>query len=225
MRWNSPVPIPWRVMLVPVVALLTLTACSPGTTTKTTEETKPAAAAPQPAGPNIDLNLIVARLQKPPDSFHYSYKANGAPHILDDEVDVTPQALDGTFTSNVSNVTKPPITGKVHAVSTNQDDWQFAVGSVSGMLGLNGMGGLIVQNAASEGSEPVNGYDTTKYSVDTTRGDAASNAIMLGQGGFIKGNLWTTSDGCPVKMTLDEEIHHNDGSVTKYHIEENITKK
>jgi hypothetical protein len=99
------------------------------------------------------------------------------------------------------------------------------VGSVSGMMGLEGMGGLVVQNAVREGAEQVNGYDTIKYSVDTSRGDAASNAIMLGQGGFIKGNAWVTSDGCPVKMTLDEEIHHSDGSMTKYHIEEAITKK
>jgi hypothetical protein len=216
---------PWPGIFISALALVALAACSSETSTQAPEEQKPAAAAQNAKGPGINLNAVVARLQKPPDSFHYSLKKQGNPDYIDDEADVTPQTLDGTFTSNASNVNKPPITGKVHAVSSNQDDWQFAVGSLGGIMGLAGEGGLIDESAVVEGTEQVNGYDTTKYSVDTTRLDASQTSILLGAGSFIKGTAWVTSDGCPVKMTLDEEFHHQDGSATKVHYDEAIIKK
>ena len=92
-------------------------------------------------------------------------------------------------------------------------------------MGLAGSGGFIRESAVREGSEKMNGYDTTKYSVDTTRLDASQTSIMLGAGSFIKGTAWVTSDGCPVKMTLDEELHQSDGSVAKVHYQEDIVKK
>ena len=64
----------------------------------------------------------------------------------------------------------------------------------------------------SEGAEKVNGYDTTKYSVDTSRADTAEQGLYratLGSGGFEKGTWWVTADGCPVKLSLDSELHSN----------------
>ena len=225
MKWNHRVYSGWLGVFVPLLTLLALTACSSSNSTKTPEEKTPAAPAQNAKGPGINLNLVVARLQKPPDSFHYSLKKTGQPDFTDDEADVTPEVIDGTFTTNASNVNKPPITGKVHAVSSNQDDWGFAVGSLGGIMGLAGAGGFIDESAVREGTEQVNGYDTTKYSVDTTRLDASQTSIMLGAGSLIKGTAWVTSDGCPVKMTLDEELHQTDGSVRKTHYEEDIVKK
>jgi hypothetical protein len=222
MIWNHRVSC---VLFVPALALLTLTACSSGTPSKTPEAEKPAPAAAKANGPRIDLNCPIARMQKPPDSFHYSFKREGTPEFVDDEADVTPQTLDGFFKTNMNDVTKPPITSKVHAVSSNQDDWQFATGSLSGMMALAGLGNFIDEGAVREGTDEVNGYDTTKLSVDTTRVDASLTVFMLGTGGFVKGTAWVTSDGCPVKMMLDEEEKGNDGSVTKTHFEENIIKK
>jgi hypothetical protein len=225
MKWNDRVPITWPIAIVAVLTLLTLTACSSGTTTKAPENEKPAATAQNANGPGINLNLIISRLQNPPDSYHYSYKNTGDPNTTEDEADVTPQTLDGTFATNASDVTKPPVSNKVHAVRSDENGWRMAWESFSGIMKLAGKGGLIVQNAVREGTEKVNGYDTTRYSVDTTRGNAAGNSVMLGQGGFIKGTAWVTSDGCPVKMILDEEIHLRDGSVSKNHFEEAISKK
>ena len=208
-----------------VTAVVLLTACSSNTPTSTAEGKQPAPAAQKMNEPGIDLNCVATRLQNPPDAFHYSFKNNGNPEFVDDEADVTPQSIDGYFTTNTNDVTKPPINSKVHAVRSDADGWGMAAGSLGGIMALAGVGDFISESAVRETTEEVNGYDTTRYSVDTTRGDADRVAIMLGSGGFIKGTVWVTSDGCPVKMTLDQESHHRDGSVAKNHFEEAIVKQ
>jgi hypothetical protein len=81
----------------------------------------------------------------------------------------------------------------------------------------------------SQGTEKKNGYDTVKYSIDTARGNTTEQGLfkrVLGPGGFEKGNVWVTSQGCPVQITLDEEIHRNDGSTAgKAHYEEAMLRK
>lgn len=79
-----------------------------------------------------------------------------------------------------------------------------------------------------EGDEKVNGYDAIRYSEDTARGTAMENVLYrstLGPGGFEKGAVWVTSNGCPVKFIVDSEMHLNDGSVQKDHYEEAMIKK
>jgi hypothetical protein len=69
-----------------------------------------------------------------------------------------------------------------------------------------------------EGTAKVNGYDAIRYSIDTARSSAAESALYrstLGPGGFERGTVWVTSPGCPVKFSLDSEMHLNDGSVQK----------
>jgi hypothetical protein len=227
MKRNDPIRISFKRpgILISALAMLALTACNSGTSMKTREEEKMPAAAQNMSNPEIDLNCVVSRLQNPPEAFHYSFKKKGDVSFVYNEADVTPQTIDGYFETNMNDVTKPPITSKVHAVRSNEDDWRMATGSLSGIMGLAGLGGLIIQSAICEGADEVNGYSTTRYTVDTARADANSTAIMLGAGGFIKGTVWITSDGCPVKMLLDEERHHNDGSADKTHFEEAIVKK
>jgi hypothetical protein len=82
----------------------------------------------------------------------------------------------------------------------------------------------------NEGEEKgVNGYNTVKFSIDTTRSAPSEQALyrsVLGPGGSEKGNVWVTSRGCPVRIALDEELHANDGSLLgKAHYEESIIKK
>ena len=49
---------------------------------------------------------------------------------------------------------------------------------------------------------------------------------VLGPGGWEKGTVWVTKDGCPVQIMLDEELHSKDGSVSgKAHYEEAMVKK
>jgi hypothetical protein len=47
----------------------------------------------------------------------------------------------------------------------------------------------------------------------------------IGTGGFEKGTAWVTAQGYPVKLSLDSEMHVNNGSVDKVHYEEAMIKK
>ena len=80
-----------------------------------------------------------------------------------------------------------------------------------------------------QGAEDKNGYQTVKYSIDTTRGSMTEQGLfktVLGPGGFEKGTVWATSQGCPVQIVLDQELYANDGSsLGKAHYEEAMVKK
>src|SRR5436853_2725259 len=51
------------------------------------------------AGPDIDLNCVINHIQNPPESFHYSFK-DVSDNPWQEEAEVTPQSIDGTFTNN-----------------------------------------------------------------------------------------------------------------------------
>lgn len=217
------------VMLAPALALIAASACNSGSSMKKAGAEKNTPAAAQNAqGPTIELNCIVTRLQNPPEAFHYSYKNNGQTHSVDEEADVTPQMIDGFIQNSNVGAGSAPITSKIHALRSDSSGWDVATGSVG--MGVSGMAmGVALMyhspaDAMSEGTESVNGYSATKYSFDTSRGSAAENAIVLGQGGFLKGTIWALPDGCPVKMVLDQENHHGN-EVDKDHYEEAIVKK
>jgi hypothetical protein len=77
---------------------------------------------------------------------------------------------------------------------------------------------------------PLNGYQTIHYSIDTARWDETTRQALggftVGPGGSDKGDVWVMSDGCPVKLVLDEEMHKKDGSLLeRLHYEEAIAKK
>jgi hypothetical protein len=81
-----------------------------------------------------------------------------------------------------------------------------------------------------EGPEQrVNNYSATKYSIDTARGTPTEQTLyksVLGEGGAEKGTVWVTSEGCPVRIVMDEELHAKDGSfLAKAHYEEAMVKK
>jgi hypothetical protein len=218
----------WVFALMGLV-LLAVSACnSRPSTTKTEDEKPPGAATPQKtANPDIDLNCVTSRLQNPPEAFHYSYKWNGD-RFVDQEVDVTPQTIDGFVKSNNSG---SDLTNAIHAVRSDADGWRMAVGTLNfGIAGLASGFALVRHGNPTirEGTESVNGYDTIKYSIDTDRGDDAEKAlfrITVGSGGFEKGTVWATPQGCPVKISLDDKIVNNDGSVTKDHYEEAMIQK
>jgi hypothetical protein len=223
----------WWINLAATFVLLVASACNSGPSMKRTGE-KPAeqnsASAPQNSDssgrsnpdPGIDLNCVFDRIQNPPEAFHYSYKKDGS-NSVDEEADVTPQTIDGTFKNN-------DISRAVHGVRSDKDGWQTAW---SGLMGISGMSSTValVRNSSAmvrESTEKVNGYDAIRYSIDTGRGSAAESALYrstLGPGGFEKGTVWVISQGCPVKFSLDSEMHLNDGSVQKIHYEESIIKK
>ena len=212
----------WWIYLATGFMLLVASGCNFGTPTKAPKEKGHAPAAQNTAGPGIDLNCVIDRIQNPPEVFHYSYRHNGS-NSVDEEADLTPQTIDGTFKNN-------DISRAFHGVRSDRDSWQGAQMSLMGISGMSSTVVLVGNTSATvrEGAEKVNGYDTIKYSIDTARGTAIENALYrstLGSGGFEKGTVWVTSQGCPVEISLDTEMHRNDGSVQKDHYEEAMIKK
>jgi hypothetical protein len=80
------------------------------------------------------------------------------------------------------------------------------------------------------GSENIGGYDTIKYSVDTTHQSKLEKlAGTMGQNGAdynITGFAWITKDtGCVLQYNIDDEETAKDGTVSKTHYEGTVTKK
>ncbi len=188
-------------------------------------DTKPAAAAAarDSSDPGIDLNCIFDRIQNPPEAFHYSYKHVNGNDDLDEEGDLTPQTADGTFKNKY-------VSRSFHAVRSDRDSWQAALASLSAVSGASSTFALVAHSSATtrDGAESVNGYDAIRYSIDTARATVAETTLdqnILGPGGSVKGTVWATSQGCPVKFVVDSEMHLNDGTMQKDHYEEAIVKK
>jgi hypothetical protein len=176
-------------------------------------------AARNSTGPDIDLNCVMNHIQNPPESFHYVFKAD-SDNAWQEEADVTPQQIDGTF-SNKSLATPQQFHGTPREASSNL----MAIGRMASLFAA-------VRNTSAvvnEGQEGVNSYSAVKYSIDTARATASEQALyksILGPGGSEKGNVWVTSQGCPVRIVLDEELHAKDGSLlAKAHYEEAMVKK
>jgi hypothetical protein len=196
-------------------------ACNSTPATKTADDKSgtPASSSTKSVGPDIDLNCVINHLQKPPEAFHYLFKVDSADNPVSEEADVTPQKIDVTFKNR--NVPAP-----VHLQDTPEGmphQYVWAIGRMASLFAL--VRGTVVD----EGQERVNGYSATKLSIDTTRGNAAEQGLYkstLGPGGFAKGTVWVTSEGCPVKLDIDQELHANDGTVSgKAHYDEAMVKQ
>ena len=215
-----------------IVSIIAIAACNSRSSVKTAEQnsasnsasaTKASAASAQNlTAPGLDLNCVFDHIQNPPESFHYSYQKVGSNNV-DEEADITPQTIDGSFKNN--DAANP-----LHGVHTDSAGWQ---GAWSGLMGISGMSSTValVNHSSSitlVGPESVNGYNAIKYSIDTTQASAAEAGLYkstLGAGGFEKGTVWVIPGGCPVKFSLDSEMHLNPGDVDKVHYEEAMIKK
>jgi hypothetical protein len=172
------------------------------------------------ASPGIDLNCVINHIQNPPEPFHYSFKAE-SDNPWKEEAEVTPQSIDGSFSNN-SSPAPQTFHGSPREVSSNL----MAIGRMASLFAT-------VRNTSAmvkEGPEQrVNNYSATKYSIDTARGTPTEQSLyksVLGEGGAEKGTVWVTSEGCPVRIVMDEELHAKDGSfLAKAHYEEAMVKK
>jgi len=173
--------------------------------------------------PGIDLNCVIDHIQNPPEAFHYTYTKNTSDDTLIQDADISPDAITGSSKSKYG-------THELKGVKSDAASWQSAW---TGLMGISGMSSTIAlihsgSPTVREGTEKMNGYDTIRYSIDTARGDAAEASlyrVTLGDGGFEKGMAWVTAQGCPVKLSLDSEMHLNNGSVDKVHYEIAMVKK
>ena len=186
------------------------------------------AAAQASPDPRINLDCVYDHLQNPPDSFHYVYKKDaGDGFPVDQEADVTPQRIDG--------FRRQPNGSKqlIHATRSDQQSWRAALAGLTGISGMSSTVATFNNTSAMRreaGGGQVNGYNTTHDSIDTARWDATTRQMLgtfaLGPGGFDKGDAWVTSEGCPVKLSLDDEMHKKDGSMLeKVHYEIEMVKK
>lgn len=224
MSWPNYKDMPARNYVVVVLAFVSMLGCksTPPTTAAPLSESQPKslASTKSSVGPDIDLNCVMSHIQNPPESFHYAFKVN-SDNPWEEDADVTPQQIDGSFSN--SSLPKPqPFHGAPREVSSNL----MAIGRMASLFATVRNTAAVVNEGTEEG---VNGYSTVKYSIDTTQGTATDHALynsVLGPGGFEKGTVWVTSQGCPVRIVLNEELHSKDGALTgKAHYEEAMIKK
>jgi hypothetical protein len=209
------------------LALLAVSACKSGPAAKNTDgkpSAQPNSAATAQGGRDagINLNCVMDHIQNPPESFHYSYNKESS-NPVHEEADITPQTIDGSFKNNSAS-------SPVHGVHSDAASWQGAWSSLMGIGGMSSTIALVRNSSATvrEGPEKMNGYDATKYSIDTARGTDTEKSLyqsVLGTGGFQKGTAWVTAQGCPVKLVMDSELHGNNGSVEKIHYEVAMVRK
>ena len=226
-------PTAWQVHAVMlgviIVALIAASACTSNPRSKEQGEmaeeasakTGRSAMAQSVSDPGLDLNCIYDHLQNPPESFHYLYKKDATDHVRQ-EADVTPQTIDG-FRAQLDGSQQP-----LHATRSDQQSWQNALANLTGISGMSSTVAIVNHSSAMQREQDggqVNGYSTIHYSIDTARLSPTESHMLLKPGEFEKGDVWVTSTGCPVKLSLDSELHRNDGSlIEKLHYEEAMVK-
>ena len=183
--------------------LIAFSACTSKSDSKTREQR---AATSESAGSHVDLMCISERINNPPEPFHYSYKYNDASTSVSKEADITPQTMEITIKDQSGS-------HSFHGVHSDEVSWNSAVLDLSG-LGLSAMMSRFdALNGTSaivrQASESMNGYDSTRYAIDTNSASAADQrtfAALFGTGAFEKGTVWVPADGCAVKLVLDERM-------------------
>ena len=211
---------------IPLMAALVLTVAS-GCNSRTGSRDAQAveSADSDTTSAHIDVMCIGDRINNPHEPFHYSYKYADASSWVEKEADVTPQTLDITTKDKSGS-------HSYHGVRSDEASWNGAVLDLSGLNitamsarldSLNG-GSAIVR----QGSESMNGYHTTRYAIDTSSADSSDKQqfeTLFGKGSFEKGTVWVPSDGCAVKLVLDEGIWQSNGNVKTAHYEMARIKK
>jgi hypothetical protein len=208
-------------LIVAILGLGAIIGCNsePSKAVKTASPTHPVAAARESAGFDIDLNCVTRHIQSPPEPFHYSF-SDQSENSWQEDADVTPQNIDGSFMNSFLPA-KQEFHGPPQQVSSNL----MAIGRMASIFSTVHMTSAVMK----QGAEKKNGYDTVKLSIDTAQGNSTERGLfktVFGPGGFERGSVWVTAEGCPVQIALDEELHAKDGSPTgKAHYEEAMTRK
>lgn len=193
-------------LLLPAICLVLIAICACTSKSESRTERAGTTAASDGAGSHIDVMCVGERINNPPESFHYSYKYSDASGSTNKEADITPQNMDITIKDQSGS-------HSYHGVRSDEVSWNSAVLDLSS-LGLTGMmSRLDALNETSaisrQSTESMNGYDTTRYAIDTTKANAKDQQkfeFLFGNGGFEKGTVWVPSDGCAVKLVLDERV-------------------
>lgn len=208
-------------LIAVILAVAAILGCNsaPSQPVKTASAGQPVNAERSSAGSDVDLNCVVRHIQSPQERFHYSFN-DLSDNAWQEDAEVTPQNIDGSFSNNSLSAPQQ-FHGAPQQVSSNL----MAIGRMASIFSTVHSTSAVMKH----GTEKKNGYDAVKYSIDTARGNSAEQALfntVLGPGGFERGDVWVTSQGCPVQISLDEEIHRKDGSTAgKAHYEEAMVRK
>jgi hypothetical protein len=213
----------WRSLLFMGLALVTMWACTSGSASKDAGG-RAVEAGSNNTGAHIDVMCIGDRINNPPEAFRYSYKYTDANRWVEDEAEITPQAMDITIKDKSGSHT-------FHGMRSDEGSWNSAVLDLS-HLNITAMSArLDALNDSSaivqQGRETVNGYDTAKYSIDTGSANSSDRQkfeTLFGKGASEKGTAWMAPDGCVAKFTLDETIVQGD-ALNKAHYEMARIKK
>jgi hypothetical protein len=217
---NRQTPFLKRVLLAATALALTAAGCNSSANSTSSDDRSTTG-----AGGRIDINCIGSHVANPPEAFHYSYKTTDGQNVVDKEADITPQNMEITIQNKSGS-------HKYHGVKSDEASWNSAVLDLSGD-GFTLMSARVAfikdkTSVSPAGAETMNGYQTTKYSIDTTSANASdrrSYETLFGSGSYEKGAIWVTADGCPVKLILDEATQKANGSVDKSHYEMAVIKK
>ncbi len=182
-------------------------------------------AASDNADTHIDVMCMGDRINNPPEAFHYSYQYADASGSVDKQADIMPQTMDITIQDKSGS-------HKYHGVRSDEGSWSGAVLNLSGLnittmsARLNSLNGTsaIVRQA----SESINGYSATRYAIDTKGANSSDKhkfETLFGNGSFEKGTVWMGTDGCAVKLILDEGVWQTNGGVNQVHYEMAMIKK
>jgi hypothetical protein len=162
---------------------------------------------------------IAERINSPVEAFHYSYKYADSSGWTNKEADITPKAMDITIKDKSG-------AHSYHGTREDETSWNEAVIDLSNLniTVMSARLGAISDGSAvsRQGPETVNGYEATKYTIDTSRANSADQQTfeaLFGNGSFEKGMLWVPADGCAVKLVLDEGIVRANNNLDKAHFE------
>lgn len=116
-----------------------------------------------------------------------------------------------------------------HYARSDQSQWRMAAtGLAQGGTPWN----LFVSRPSVKrvGNENLNGYDTIKYSADTTHDTQSDKAALMMFAKLkdynITGNAWVLKDAnCVLQYSLDYEEESKDGKARKTHYDGAVTKK
>lgn len=181
------------------------------------------AAAPTVHAPALSLECIAERIRHAPAPFHWSYKRNTTSSgTADWEADISSNSIAGTLVD--SSGTFP-----IHAVRADSSAWNTAVSVLTAPLPQSAFALLQDSPAPVPAAvEMVAGEYTVKYVIDTSRhtpAEASSIINVLGPNGSVKGAVWLTSEGCPLKFVLNIEQHLTDGRVKKARYEGGVSER
>lgn len=168
------------------------------------KSTRADSASDSDSGIRLDAGCMLDHVDKPSQSFHYSYKFASDSTWENYEADVTPASIDGTAKTSIGS-------SSIHAIRSDSDGWDTAVLALSSLSFTALTGRLTALDGttaiASQGAEQVNGFSATKYAIDTSHASASDQhnlEALLGKGSFDKGTIWMGQDGCAVKVMVDE---------------------